>query len=104
MGEIKKDKAKKWVDSFKKDGKGAKSVMFKKDDVIKLLNQKDCEGLRIYNAHDSEDKKNPFTMFLVATKADGTNLLPDAGVASSAAYFVWDDGLKCPPDCPTNDL
>lgn len=102
---ITKDKAKKWADKFKKDGKGARSVMFSKADLIELLSQPDCEGLRIYNAYDESDSKNPYTMFLVGTKADGTNLLPDDSVSTTGVmYSIWDDGAKCPDICPPNDL
>ena len=100
---ITKDKAKKWADKFKKDGTGARSVMYPKADLIELLNQTDCEGLRIYNAYDDEKSEN--TMFLVGTKADGTNLLPDDKATSlTATYYIWDDGAACPNRCPSNDL
>jgi hypothetical protein len=100
---ITKDKAKKWADKFKKDGKGARSVMFPKADLIELLNQDKCEGLRIYNAFD--DEKSQYTMMLVGTTADGTNLLPDdKTVSATATYFIWDDGQACPSYCPSNDL
>lgn len=99
---ITKDKAKKWADKFKKDGKGARSVMFPKADLLELLSQNDCEGLRIYNAYDEEAGQYPYTMFLVGTKADGTNLLPDA--SATTTYSIWDDGARCPDKCPPNDL
>ena len=102
---ITKDKAKKWADKFKKDGKGARSVMFPKADLLELLSQTDCEGLRIYNAYDDDASKNPYTMFLVGTKADGTNLLPtDSASITGTTYYIWDDGSKCPDACPSNDL
>lgn len=100
---ITKDKAKKWKDKFQKDGKGATSVKFDKADVLALLGQEDCEGLRIYNAYDDE-KGQPYTMFLVGTKADGTNLLPTSGTSTTEKYSIWDDGAVCPTTCPPNDL
>ena len=99
---ITKDKAKKWADKFRKDGKGASSVMFPKADVLDLLNQEGCEGIRIYNAKDEDT--NTYTMFLVGTTADGTNLLPATDFSTAEVYSIWDDGKTCPSICPINDL
>lgn len=101
---ITKSKAKKWADRFSREGKGAKSVMFSKAEVLAVLNQDGCEGLRIYNAYNEDNKQTPYTMFLVGTKADGTNLLPNNEESISEDYSIWDDGRICPPDCPPNDL
>jgi hypothetical protein len=101
---ISKNQARQWTSSYQQNGKGAKSVMFEKADLLALLNQPECEGLRIYNAIDVDNSEQPFTMFLVGTKADGTNLLPSSEEALNETYFIWDDGQLCPPFCPPNDL
>jgi len=101
---ISKTEAREWTKRFIQAGKGAKSVMFRKEDVLDLLNQPACEGIRIYNAYDPDNKQHPFTMFLVGTTANGTNLLPTNEAGINENYSIWDDGEFCPPICPPNDL
>lgn len=103
---ISKTKAKKWVSKFKNEGgKGSKSAMFSKADVLAILGQPNCEGLRVYNGFDEESTaSDKFTMFLVGTTADGTNLLPTSDTSTTEQYFIQDDAVPCPPNCPGNDL
>ncbi|HMP99486.1 MAG TPA: hypothetical protein PKC24_06860 [Cyclobacteriaceae bacterium] len=101
---ISKSKAESWTRRFQQQGKGAKSVKFSKEEVLALLNQQGCEGLRIYNAFADDNAQHPYTMFLVGTTADGSNLLPAQDGDLANDYQIWNDGMLCPPNCPDNDL
>ncbi len=101
---ISKAKAKKWANKFKSQGNGASSAMFTKAAVMSILGQSGCEGLRIYNGYDEENPSFNYTMFLVGTTADGTNLLPVSDDSTTEQYSIEDDAQPCPPNCPPNDL
>ncbi|MBX2964838.1 MAG: hypothetical protein KF845_01745 [Cyclobacteriaceae bacterium] len=100
---ISKARAKKMADKFRKEGKGIYSVNFTAEQFERLLKEPNCAGIRVYNAYD-EDKKQ-FTMFLVGTDAKGNNLLPSADdLKDNDPYCIENDGDRCPPDCPKDDL
>ena len=42
---ISKNQARQWTSGYQQNGKGAKSIMFEKADLLALLNQPECEGL-----------------------------------------------------------
>jgi hypothetical protein len=101
-----KKQAKKLADKFKTKGNASSSCMFTKEAVMNIMNQPNCQGLRIYNGYD-DDETNPqkkFTMFLVGTDANGTNLLPTGDESTTEQYSIEDDANPCPPSCPPNDL
>jgi hypothetical protein len=86
------------------------SMLFDKDIVLTLLNEKGCEGLRVYNALDDEGKEH---FILVGTDAKGNNLLPDSDddtplsmsrTASDNGAMLLDNGMPCPPFCPDDNL
>ena len=97
---INKATAKLWAKEFKGKGKGANSVMFPKAQVLELLSEPNCEGLRIYNAFDPSRQDYPFTMFLVGTDKEGKALLPSTeDRVDIDPYSIEDDGKTCPPSC-----
>jgi hypothetical protein len=111
---ISKSKARKWVDNYKKKHGKEKnflsSMLFDKEVVLRLLSEKGCEGLRIYNALDDEGKEH---FILVGTDAKGNNLLPkeeddDASLSMSrmadGGAMLLNDGMPCPPFCPDDNL
>jgi hypothetical protein len=110
---ISKAKARKWVNSYKKkhekDKNYLSSILFNKKIVMDMLNEDKCEGLRVYNAMDDEGNLH---FILVGTDANGNNILPPSDeygaktILDSAAGepILIDDGDKCPPICPPNDL
>lgn len=110
---ISKSKARKWVDNYKKqhskDKNYLSSMLFDKKIVMSMLNEDKCEGLRIYNALDDEGGLH---FVLVGTDADGNNILPASDEymtktideADGGDPILIDDGKKCPPVCPPDDL
>ncbi len=110
---ISKAKAKKWVNNYKKEHEKDKnylsSMLFNKKIVMDMLNEDKCEGLRIYNAMDDEGKLH---FVLVGTDANGDNILPptDEYVAKTILDsaggdpILIDDGVRCPPICPPDEL
>lgn len=102
---ISKAKAKKWVNNYKakhsKDKNYLSSMLFDKKIVIDMLNEDKCEGLRVYNALDDEGKEH---FVLVGTDADGNNLLPSSEESLTESNSLLDNGIPCPPHCPSGDL
>ncbi len=66
-----------------------------------MLHEDRCKGLRVYNAVDDEGKEH---FVLVGTDANGGNLLPSSEESLTESYSLLDNGLRCPTDCPPNDL
>lgn len=66
---------------------------FDKQHVLDLLNQENCEGLRVYY---SMDESQNFHMLLVGVDSEGEDII-DANEP-----LILDEGGKCPPYCSTN--
>ncbi len=102
---ISKAKAKKWVNNYKakhsKDKNFLSSMLFDKKVVVDMLNEPNCEGLRVYNAIDDEGNEH---FVLVGTDANGGNLLPSSEESLTESYSLLDNGFPCPPNCPPDDL
>lgn len=110
---ISKSKARKWVNNYKKkhekDDNYLSSILFDKKIVMDMLNEPKCEGLRVYNAMDDDGSLH---FILVGTDANGNNILPPTEEyttktileATDGDPILIDDGQKCPPDCPPDNL
>lgn len=110
---ISKSKARKWVNNYKKkhekDKNYMSSMLFDKKIVTDMLKEARCEGLRVYNAMDDEGKLH---FVLVGTDAKGNNLLPLGDEYAAKTILdsadgdpvLVDNGIPCPPHCPTDDL
>lgn len=66
---------------------------FDKQDVLDLLNQDDCQGLRVYY---SMDEAHNFHLLLVGVDSEGEDII------DSNEPLILDEGIKCPPTCPVN--
>lgn len=110
---ISKGKARKWVNNYKKkyekDKNYLSSVLFDKKIVMDMLNEARCEGLRVYNAMDDEGNLH---FVLVGTDANGNNLLPPGDEygaktvldSTNGDPILIDEGARCPPTCPDDEL
>jgi len=96
-------KAKKSVKKFKDNRTGVvTSAMIPRSVLEDILRQPNCDGIRVYNAYNEDDKteKLGYPMITLGTDANGENQLP----AMNTSYSIWDDHNVCPPNCPSNDL
>ncbi|NIG56112.1 hypothetical protein [Chitinophaga sp. Cy-1792] len=83
-----------------------KAMCFSKDKVLELLAQNNAAGLRIYyGLHLTDDNQREKKMVLVATDADGCDILP-TGVTSGdlmgskgGSGLILDQGVPCPQFC-----
>ena len=67
--------------------------MFEKQHILDLLNQDDCQGLRVYYSMD--DAQN-FHMLLVGVNSEGEDII------DSNEPLILDEGERCPPTCPSD--
>jgi hypothetical protein len=97
---------KKYDNEHRKDKhKDAKSVFYGRDLIEKILGQStEVTGITFFLAA----KNNPWAgkdtvqLVLVGTKEDGTLLWPvDGAGKDDAGGTAGDNGLTCPPSCPT---
>ncbi|HEY0731135.1 MAG TPA: hypothetical protein VGD33_01855, partial [Chitinophagaceae bacterium] len=65
--------------------------LFDKQDVLDLLNQDDCTGLRVYY---SMDEAQNFHLLLVGANSKGDDII------DSNDPQILDEGGRCPPTCP----
>jgi hypothetical protein len=100
---IDEPKAEKWVKKFKDKKTGViTSANIPRSVIENLLQQSNCEGIRVYNAFNESDSDGGkgYTMIVLGTYANGENQLP----SDNSTYSIWDDNNVCPPNCPSNDL
>ncbi|MFB6457947.1 hypothetical protein ACE38W_21935 [Chitinophaga sp. Hz27] len=87
-----------------------KAMCFSKDKVLELLAQENAAGLRIYyGMHFNDENLKEKKMVLVATDANGVDILPP-GVTSddliqskNGQGLILDEGVPCPTYCGNND-
>jgi hypothetical protein len=107
---ITRAEAKDWIDKYdnehrKDKGKDTKSVFYGRDLIERILNQrKDVTGISFFLA----SKNNPWAgkdtiqLVLVGALEDGTLLWPDDAAGKDGGGGVaGDNGMICPPTCPT---
>ena len=76
------------------------SETFNATDVQALLNQVNCNGLRIYYG-----MKPDLTIdaILIATDASGNDLV-GANNITAVGDLILEEGKRCPPQCPTASI
>ena len=88
-----------------KEKEAKKGGFFGKDDLIELLNQKGCIGMRYYYGRNDDGSKN---LVLVGVDEKGNDILPSSEKADFAAKnaeeggIILERGLPCPPFCSNN--
>ena len=99
-----------WIDKYDKEhrkdkAKDTKSVFYGRDLIERILNQrKDVTGISFFLAskHNPWSGKDGIQLVLVGTLEDGTLLWPtDAAGKDGDGGTAGDNGLLCPPTCPT---
>lgn len=93
---------KKYDDEHRKDkGKDTRSVFYGRDLIEKILDQEGCTGISFFLAskHNDWAKKDQVQLVLVGTREDGQLLWGTEG--KDAGSTAGDNGLTCPPVCPT---
>lgn len=98
---IEKVKADKWIKKYKDKHPGKDEIIarfFGKDIVQKILDQKDCVGIRIYSAIGDNDESQ---QLIVGAREDGSNIWPkDAQAVTAEDAIIADASKPCPPYCP----
>jgi hypothetical protein len=70
---------------------------FEKEDILKILNKKDCEKLRIYYGMDNTSKIHAI---VVGVNAQNEDLLPTADNEESTEDDILENAVRCPTACP----
>lgn len=100
-----KDMISKYDNEHRKDkGKDTKSVFFGRDLIERILNQPGVSGISFYlgSKNNPWAGKDTVSLVLVGTKEDGTLLWPsDVAGKDGDDGVAGDNGLACPPTCPT---
>jgi len=72
---------------------GQKAVLFGSDKVEEILNQPNCDGLRIYHGKAIKDNVAESNLILVGVDTSGNDMLDK----------ILDMGVPCPNYCPKNN-
>jgi len=95
--DISETKAKEWMKRYR-DAHPAKTDVIARfigaDIVQRILQQDKCVGLRVYFGYD---EAGALQIFLCGSRADGSNIWPDA---TGTPAILADSTLACPPYCP----
>ena len=103
-GPVSRKTAKEWINNYyesesaKETGKTViKAHFFGKEKIQKLLDEKDCVGIRIYYGLDD---KGDQILLLVGANGEMEDILP-ADMTSEAedGPMILDDSFPCPPYC-----
>ncbi|HTH55833.1 MAG TPA: hypothetical protein VL728_07280 [Cyclobacteriaceae bacterium] len=91
-----------WVKKYKsKHSNSTNSIQYDASIIQELLNIPGCVSVRI---HFAENNNGTNCMVLVAVDANGNAILPPSDTSTTDAAFILDDGVTCPPVCPSGDL
>lgn len=83
-----------------------KGGMFGKEDILDLLNQPGCVGMRYYYGRNDDGSKN---LVLVGVDKDNNDILPAEEKSAMAVMdsndngIILERGLPCPPYCTEKD-
>jgi len=87
-------------------GNNTKALSFPKSEIIEILNQSNCTGIRIYFALSDPARPKDITVVICGVKdvvIGGVTTIVD--IASNGSK-IKNSGIACPPNCtnPSNDL
>lgn len=108
-GPIKRETAKAWINNYQESESArepektvTKAHFFGKEKILKLLNEDECVGLRIYyGLDDNGDQK----LFMVAVEANMNDILPiDMESTSEDGPMILDLTHPCPPYCGNDNI
>lgn len=63
------------------------------NNVMSILEQEGCVGIRIYNGYDTD--KNKIKLVIVGVDENEVEILEQG--------IIYDDMLTCPPNCPVEE-
>lgn len=75
-------KARQFIDNFQEENGGAVALLYNKEKIEKILNQKDCAGLRIYFALKQDGEKT-----LIICGYDGSQKDMNANLSEFVAEY-----------------
>ena len=83
-----------------------KALSFPKSEIVEILNQANCTGIRIYFALNDPARPKDITVVICGVKdvvSAGTTNIVDIVAAGSK---IKNSGIACPPNCttPSNEL
>ncbi|GAB3819679.1 hypothetical protein [Pontibacter rugosus] len=90
--------AAKWTKNYRdkeketENGEKIKAHFFGRDILLKILEQEDCMGIRMYYAKNDEGKKQ---LILVGATSEGDDMITGT---------IADKSHICPPDCVDSEL
>ena len=78
-----------WTHAFQNQASQGEVIahFFGRDKIMKILDQKDCKGIRIYHGLESDGSKN---LVLVGADKDGVDM---------TSGIIVEKGIKCPVTC-----
>src|SRR5437762_14119897 len=79
-----------------------KCVSLSKQDVLDVLNQTNCIGLRIFLSMPDTTKPNEWNAVLSGINNDGT--VENGSSMNSSNSVLENGGASCPPDCNSNTV
>lgn len=95
------EQGKEWIKRYQDNNPGAVKAIFYGSDILQqILAQKDCVGIRIYNAIADDGTPN---FVLVGAKENGNNIWPSASADSTPDGILGEQGRPCPPGCAENE-
>ena len=99
--EIPADQGKAWIKKFQDEKRGSIKAVFYGSNILEaILAQKDCVGIRIYNAVDDNGIS---TFVLVGAKENGNNIWVSTHPDGTPNGILGDWGSPCPPGCADNE-
>src|SRR5690242_6710513 len=96
---ISKKDAIEWVKKYKNKHTGTtNSIQYDAAIIQQLLSITGCVSVRI---HFAENNNGVNCLILVAVDANGNAILPPSDTSTTDSAFIVDDGVTCPPNCPS---
>lgn len=98
--------AKEWAERYRKTvtdpEKERYAHCFGRDIIERILKEDGCQGIRIYYGLNEKEER---VLMLVGVDEKGENLLPTTDeLDPNDLNSIYDFGLPCPNNCPTNSL
>jgi NADPH-dependent curcumin reductase CurA len=83
-----------------------KALSFPKNEILEILGQANCTGIRIYFALNDPARPKDLTVVICGVKDVVSGASTDVVDIVSAGSKIKNSGTQCPPNCttPSNDL